>query len=154
MTEPCNGGFSPGLTDQKVQKEKGSDGEIHSFIPSCIKRKSTLDITTKGLLKAKRRTIIHTGLSSVYDDQDEEISSSFHIIVEKGTLSDFDTSSEEVDEASPALEDGVQAIINELKEINLSTIEEPYLTFISALLTFEEPEEYFKLLLEYKDVFS
>lgn len=74
--------------------------------------------------------------------------------MEKGTLSDFDTSSEEVDEASPALEDGVQATINELKETNLRTTEEPHLTFISALLTFEELEEYFKLLLEYKDVFS
>ena len=52
-TEPYTGGCSRGLTNQRVQKEKSSNGEIHCFVPSCIKRKSTLDITTKGLLKAK-----------------------------------------------------------------------------------------------------
>ena len=52
------------------------------------------------------------------------------------------------------MEDGVQAIVNELKEINLGTIEEPRPTFISALLTPEEEEGYLKLLVEYKDVFA
>ena len=52
------------------------------------------------------------------------------------------------------MEDGVQATVDELKEINLGTIEEPWPTFISALLTPEEEEGYFKLLLEYKDVFA
>ena len=52
------------------------------------------------------------------------------------------------------MEDGVQAIVDELKEINLGTIEEPRPTFISALLTPEEEEGYLKLLVEYKDVFA
>ena len=52
------------------------------------------------------------------------------------------------------MEDGVQATIDELKEINLGITEEPRLTFISALLTPEEEEGYLKLLVEYKDVFA
>ena len=52
------------------------------------------------------------------------------------------------------MEDGGQATIDELKEINLGIIEEPWPTFISSLLTPEEEERYPKLLVEYKDVFS
>ena len=78
----------------------------------------------------------------------------FHITVEKDTLLDAEATNEEVDEAPPTLEDGVQATIDELKEINLGITEEPRLTFISALLTPEEEEGYLKLLVEYKDVFA
>ena len=52
------------------------------------------------------------------------------------------------------MEDGGQDTIDELKEINLGIIEEPWPTFISALLTPKEEERYLKLLVEYKDVFS
>ena len=78
----------------------------------------------------------------------------FHITVEEDTLSDAEATNEEVDEAPLALEDGVQATVDELKEINLGTTEEPRPTFISALLTPEEEERYLKLLVEYKDVFA
>ena len=81
------------------------------------------------------------------------MSSSFHITIEEDTLSDVEATNEEVDEAPPALEDRVQATVDELKEINLGTIEEPRPTFISLLLTPEE-EGYLKLLVEYKDVFA
>ena len=69
-------------------------------------------------------------------------------------MSDAEATNEEVDEAPLALEDGVQATVDELKEINLGTTEEPRPTFISALLTSEEEEGYLKLLVEYKDVFA
>ena len=52
------------------------------------------------------------------------------------------------------MEDGGQAIADELKKINLGTTKEPRPTFISALLTPEEEEGYLKLLAEYKDVFA
>ena len=78
----------------------------------------------------------------------------FHITVEKDTLLDTEATNEEVDEAPPALEDGGQATIDELKEINLGSAKEPRLTFISALLTPEEEKGYLKLLVEYKDVFA
>ena len=78
----------------------------------------------------------------------------FHITVEKDTLLDTEATNEEVDEAPPALEDGGQATIDELKKINLGTAKEPRLTFINALLTPEEEEGYLKLLVKYKDVFA
>ena len=52
------------------------------------------------------------------------------------------------------MEDGGQAIVDELKKINLGTTKEPRPTFISALLTPEEEEGYLRLLVEYKDVFT
>ena len=119
-----------------------------------MKHKYTLDISTEGSLKVKRRTIIHTSQSLVHNEQIKEVSSSFHITVEEDTLLDAEATNEEVDEAPPALEDGVQATVDELKEINLGTTKEPRPTFISALLTPEEEERYLKLLVEYKDVFA
>ena len=90
-----------------------------------MKRNSTLDINTKGSLKVKRRTIVHTSQSLLHNEQIEEVSSSFHITVKEDTLLDAEATNEEVDEAPPALEDGVQATIDELKDINLGTTEEP-----------------------------
>ena len=97
---------------------------------------------------------MHTSQSLVHKEQIEEVSSSFHITIEEDTLSDAEVTNEEVDEAPPALADGVQATVDELKEINLGTTEEPRAIFISALLTPEEEEGYLKLLVEYKDVFA
>ena len=109
----------------EVQWEKKANDEIRSSIPSHMKRNSTLDINTKGSLKVKRRTIVHTSQSLLHNEQIEEVSSSFHITVKEDTLSDAEATNEEVDEAPPALEDGVQATIDELKDINLGTTEEP-----------------------------
>jgi len=44
--------------------------------------------------------------------------------------------------------------VDELKELNLGTSEEPHLIYVSSLLTPKEEKEYFDLLLEYKDVFA
>ena len=118
-----------------------------------MKRNSTLYISTKGSLKVKRWTIVHTSQSFVHNQQIEEVSSSFHITVEEDTFSNAKVTNEEVNEAPPALEDGVQGTVDELKEINLGTTEEPRPTFISVLLTPKEEEGYLKLLVEYKDVF-
>ena len=138
----------------EVQREKKANDDIRSSIPSRMKRNSTLDISTEGSLKVKRRTIVHTSQSLVHNEQIEEVSSSFHITVEEDTLSYAEATNEEIDEAPPALEDGVQVTVDELKEINLGTTKEPRPTFISALLTPEEEEGYLKLLVEYKDVFA
>ena len=71
-----------------------------------MKRNFTLDISTEGSLKVKRQTIVHTRQSFVYNEQVEEVSSSFHITIEEDTLSDAEATNEEVDKAPPALEDG------------------------------------------------
>ncbi|KAM1520347.1 hypothetical protein ACFX1Z_023051 [Malus domestica] len=47
-----------------------------------------------------------------------------------------------------------QAVVDDLKELNLGTNEEPKLIFVSALLSADEIEKYYQLLLEYKDVFA
>ena len=138
----------------EVQWEKTANDEIRSSIPSRMKRNSTLDISTEGSLTVKRRTIVHTSQSLVHNEQIEEVSFLFHITVEEDTLSDVEATNEEVDEAPSALEDGVQATVDELKEINLGTTEESRPTFISALLTPKEEEGYLKLLVEYKYVFA
>ena len=138
----------------EVQGEKKANDEIRSSIPSCMKRNFTLDISTEGSLKVKRRTIVHTSQSLIHNEQIEEVSSLFHITIKKDTLSDAKVTNEEVDEAPPALEDRGQATVNELKEINLGTAEKPWPTFISAFLTPKEEEGYLKILVEYKDVFA
>ena len=93
--------------NSEVRREKKANDEIRSSIPSRMKRNSTLDINTEGSLKFKRQTIVHTSQSLVHTEQIKEVSSSFHIIVEEDTLSDAEATNEEVDEAPPALEDGV-----------------------------------------------
>ena len=44
--------------------------------------------------------------------------------------------------------------MDELKELNLGTVDEAHPIFISALLTPAEEKEYLELLIEYKDVFA
>jgi hypothetical protein len=43
--------------------------------------------------------------------------------------------------------------VDELKELNLGTVDEPRSIFIITLLTPAEEKEYLELLTEYKDVF-
>ena len=68
--------------------------------------------------------------------------------------SESDASNNEPNEAPQAIEDGGQATVDELKELNLGTDGEPRLIYVSSLLTLEEEIKYFKLLMEYKYVFS
>jgi len=49
---------------------------------------------------------------------------------------------------------GGQAIVDELKELNLGTNEEPRPIYLSSSLTPEEEKQFLELLSEYKDVFS
>uniref|UniRef100_A0A2N9ILM6 Uncharacterized protein n=1 Tax=Fagus sylvatica TaxID=28930 RepID=A0A2N9ILM6_FAGSY len=70
------------------------------------------------------------------------------------TDSGSSSSDDEPDEAPHAIEDGGQATVDELKELNLGTVDEPRPIFISALLTPAEEKEYLELLTEYKDVFA
>ncbi|KAH0643806.1 hypothetical protein KY290_033918 [Solanum tuberosum] len=144
------------------------DKEIHSVFPSRIKRNDILSITTNGSLKLKRSTIVITNQchGETKKEEDEAITvflgsqredsnliqSSYHITVEKGPH--FDDTNDDVQEAPPQLEDGVQSTIDDLRELNLGTLKDPRPTFISALLTPQEERNYFKLLVEYKDVFA
>ncbi|CAL2270748.1 unnamed protein product [Prunus armeniaca] len=79
------------------------------------------------------------------------------LVVHHVTIKEIDEEEpfeEEVHDAPAALEDRGQAIVDELKELNLGTNEEPRPIFVSALLNPSEEESYHQLLLEYKDVFT
>ncbi|RWR97187.1 hypothetical protein CKAN_02660400 [Cinnamomum micranthum f. kanehirae] len=58
------------------------------------------------------------------------------------------------EEAPPLLEDGRQATVDELVEINLGSPEEPKITYVSKLLSDDEMKEYVAYLSKYKDVFA
>ncbi|KAG5586543.1 hypothetical protein H5410_046977 [Solanum commersonii] len=123
--------------------------EIHSVFPSHMKRKDILSVTTEGSLKVRKSTIVVTNQfhGETKKEEDEAITvfvrsqrevsnliqSSYHITVEEGQH--IDDTIDDVQEAPPQLEDGVQSTIDDLKELNLGTLEDPCPTFISALLT-------------------
>ena len=65
-----------------------------------------------------------------------------------------DASDDEPNEAPRAIEDKGQATVDELRELNLGTSEEPRPIYVSSLLTPEEESKHFELLMEYKDVFA
>ncbi|KAM2959947.1 hypothetical protein FF1_029702 [Malus domestica] len=65
-----------------------------------------------------------------------------------------ETPEEDVTAAPPQLEDGGQATVDDLKELNLGTKDEQKPIFVSALLRTDEIDEYYQLLSEYKDVFA
>ena len=52
------------------------------------------------------------------------------------------------------MEGSGQATINELREINIGTTDDPRQIFMSAILNDEEMTQYEQLLQEYKDVFA
>jgi len=120
-----------------------------------MKRFSTLDVKIDSSLKAKRRTVIFTGQqnnsSSSNEAEEEEVVPSNHI-----TAHECDDSDSEIvlAETPVTFEDGGQATVDELKELNLRTNEELHPIYVSSSLTPEEEKWYLELLSEYKDVFA
>ncbi|KAM1049476.1 hypothetical protein ACFX2C_028577 [Malus domestica] len=86
------------------------------------------------------------------DDTEEEVQDVFHITIQEGKEDEIPE--EDVTAAPLQLEDEGQATIDDLKELNLGTKEEQKPIFVSALLSVDEIEEYYQLLLEYEDVFA
>ncbi|XP_074270805.1 uncharacterized protein LOC141594703 [Silene latifolia] len=150
--------------NQNEEEVRISD-DLRNTIPSRMKRMQVVDIIQHEPLKVRRRVLVLTGQSKnvepipsssrpsgVKKPRDLEVAtSSYHI-----TLEEIPDENEEVeaDEAPETLEDGGQSIVDELKELNLGTTEDPHPVYVSALLTKEEEEEYYKLLVEYQDVFA
>ncbi|XP_074277348.1 uncharacterized protein LOC141600984 [Silene latifolia] len=153
---------------QNEEEVRVSD-DLRSAIPSRMKRMQVVDIIQHEPLKARRRVLVLRPEKNAEElvpqlvpsssrpcdtkkSCDLEITtSSYHITVEE--IAD-ENEEVEADEAPETLEDGGQSTVDELKELNLGTIEDPRPIYVSALLTKEEEEEYYKLLVEYKDVFA
>ena len=142
---------------EKSDTQKKDESEICSLVPSHMKRELAMEVSVGSSLKAKRRTIIHTNRLGKQVNQEEEenetgILLAYHVTVE--TDSESSSSDDEPNEAPHAIEDGEQATMDELEELNLGTADEPRSIFVSALLTLAEEKEYLELLTEYKDVFA
>nr|GMD14333.1 uncharacterized protein LOC109150426 [Ipomoea batatas] len=132
-----------------------------SMIPSRMRRETDIHISRGEVLKVQPRTIVHTrvqkgeneesvGSSDDVAPPQGEDASSFHI-----TLCDeIPIEGEDAEEAPHELEEGVRAAIDELKEVDLGTPENPRPIFISTLLSNEDEKIYVELLKEYIDVFA
>ena len=120
-----------------------------------MKRVSTLDVKINGSLKVKRCTLVITSCnasSNAKDEiKDEDQFSSNHITIWEA--SDLEIEVEPV-EAPNTLKDRGQATIDELKELNLGTNEDPCPIYVSTMLMPKEEKQYFHLLFEYRDVFA
>ena len=117
----------------------GETNEVQSFVSSHMKHISTLDVKIDGSLKVKRRTLVITSCEASSHSKDEikdkDQVSSNHIMIREAD--DLETEVEP-HESPKTLEDGGQAIANELKELNLGTKEDPHLKYMSTMLTPEE----------------
>uniref|UniRef100_A0A803MS76 Uncharacterized protein n=1 Tax=Chenopodium quinoa TaxID=63459 RepID=A0A803MS76_CHEQI len=99
--------------------------ESKSVVPSRMKRKQDIDITEKQPLKARVRTVVFTNQNESSDhaiEEHKEIVSTNHVTAEEVPNPDEEI---ETDEAPKTLEDGGQATVDELKELNLGTLEDP-----------------------------
>ena len=122
-----------------------------------MKHELIVEVSTGNSLKVKQQTIMHTqDLEKQVDDGEEDhetlVLPSCHVTTE--TDSESDASNDEPNEAPRAIEDEGQATIDEFKELNLRTDEEPRPIYVSSLLTPEEESKYFEFLTEYKDAFA
>ncbi|XP_070057676.1 uncharacterized protein [Nicotiana tomentosiformis] len=92
------------------------------------------------------------GVSSLMEDDEKlvDISACYHISFNDG----YPQEDENVKDAPPELEEGVKAMIDALKEVNIGTDEEPRPTYLSVLLEIDEESTYIELLKEFRDVFS
>ncbi|KAL0308879.1 UNVERIFIED_CONTAM: Transposon Tf2-12 polyprotein [Sesamum radiatum] len=138
--------------------------KLRSFIPSRMKRQTTLTISCGRVLKAKAQTVIFTQVQSDDEDDKESVASSNYISnsVEENIaqtyhitlIEDGEVEEEDAEDAPAELEEGIKATIDELKEVNLGDIKNPRLIYISASLTHGEEGTYVALLHEFKDVFA
>ncbi|KAA0031666.1 uncharacterized protein E6C27_scaffold139G004460 [Cucumis melo var. makuwa] len=109
-------------------------------------------LASQGSLKVKRHDLILTNLEKEDSKQREGEISCHHITILEEL--EIEIPEEDAEDVPQSLEDGGQSIVDELKEVNLDTMEEPCPTFISASLSSEKESKYMSLLTEYKDIFA
>lgn len=115
-----------------------------------------MDAKTKKPLKIT----IHQG-HETQEDEENIVQVNYLSYEESLTVEDESSSSNPsedfIDILQPApqeFEDGGQATVDDLVEINLRTEDDPKPVFVSALLTEEELPQYKQVLYENKDVFA
>jgi len=120
-----------------------------------MKQFSTLDVKTNGSLRVKRCTLVFTSHLGNFNinkgDGQEEVTSSNHITVQECKDLELERELAEIPEI---LKDGGQSTVDDLKELDLGTVEKSYPIYVSSFLTPKEEKTYFNLFSEYKDVFT
>ncbi|TYK27554.1 uncharacterized protein E5676_scaffold22G00230 [Cucumis melo var. makuwa] len=109
-------------------------------------------LVSQGSLRVKRHDVILTNPENEDSEQGEGKISCHHITILEEL--EIETPEEDAEDAPQSLENSGQSTVDELKEVNLGTIEEPRPTFISASLSSEQEDKYMSLLTEYKDIFA
>jgi len=104
---------------------------------------------TDGSLKGKRRTLIITNYDASTNSKDE-IKGKDQVFSNHITIQEADDLEIELKlaEAPKTLKDGGQAIVDELKELNLRTKEDPRPTYVGTMLTPEKEKAYICLELQ------
>ncbi|GFZ14444.1 hypothetical protein Acr_24g0006340 [Actinidia rufa] len=117
-----------------------------------MKLHTTVVVSTNKVLKMKLKTVVVTKtLLQALDipSSKESIAFSYHIT----TLDEEDHPEKDAEDAPLAFE-GVKFTVDDLKEINLRTLDDPQPVYVSFLFTSEEKRMYIELLSEYKDIFT
>jgi len=106
--------------------------EVQSSIPSHMKQFSTLDVKIDGSLRVKRHTVVFMGQQGNSDSSEkkgQENVASFNNIVVRAC--EDSTLEIELVEIPETFEDGGQATVDDMKELNLRTADIPRLIYVS-----------------------
>ncbi|TYK07343.1 uncharacterized protein E5676_scaffold202G00590 [Cucumis melo var. makuwa] len=99
-----------------------------------------VSVNTEGSLKVKRHDVVFTRLKDNEPEDEVYVVGCCHVTIKE--TSDHDIFEEDAKVAPLSLKDGGQSMIDELKEVNLGTKEEPRPTFISTQLFYDDENEY------------
>ncbi|KAA0041300.1 uncharacterized protein E5676_scaffold145G00140 [Cucumis melo var. makuwa] len=116
-----------------IQKKLLWEGHAIPVLRKGLRYKS------QGSLNVKRHDVILTNPKKEDSEQGEGETSCHHITILEEL--EIETPEEDKEDAQQSLEDGGQSTVDELKEVNLGTIEEPRPTFINVSLSSEEEDE-------------
>ena len=104
-----------------------------------MKHHTTMVVTTDKVLKMRLKTVVVTKTLPEASDvlsSKESVVFSYHIT----TLDGEDHPKKDVEDALLAFEEGVKSTVDDLKEINLGTLDNPRSIYVSALLTHKKKE--------------
>ncbi|XP_070022412.1 uncharacterized protein [Nicotiana sylvestris] len=156
--EPSKLGKLPSETSMRQPHE--ATNKSHGYVDEVLKVKPYTAVYTKehdedeesmGSSYHVTAQGQHGVLSLMEDDEKlDDVSLCYHISFNDGDPQE----DEDAKDAPPKLEEGVNATIDTLIEVNLGTDEEPRPTYLSALLEVYEESTYIELLKEFRDVFA
>ena len=88
------------------------------------------------------------------EEQFQDICGAEVIYEEESNEEEEEIQIEDLAQALPKMEDNKPQVYDPMEEVNLGTVEEPRITYISSLLSTNLKEQIISLLWEFKDCFS